>query len=431
MLSDQADSNNSMHNEEQVEDSAYSLLLSRRHFLYGTLGIGALALAAANISTPSPAFADEEEFSYLSVSNDSVFTLDDCTELPYGDAVALIGNFELPYGTLLWASNDEYAACLFPTESSKPLTKMGVLYLTSGNYATLLEAPVSMHEGFDIYDVRASERGFVWTEANILSGTWRIYTASFNGESLGEAILVDEGGEGWETPTIAAVGTHAYWQVLPIAAGPYTTENSILKRATIGSNNYDEIYHSQGRMSSPIYPLGDGLVITPRTPTDAIHHQLTLLDGSSGETRDSLVLPQGMKPLEAGYGTTGFNFSFEGIYSYGEGISNLGTYTPEKEHGAYDYENKTWFRFSKTPSSPPAWCKNHFIVKSTRSVCGVNLESRLYYAIDVESGSDSYGDYLASTGDNDSFVTYANINSKSMEGEVKKYCLVRVWTPHE
>lgn len=430
MASDQENKDGLVPHEFLAQDSKYSLLLSRRHFLYGALGLGALALANVGTRSPRLAFANEDELTYLSVPEDTVLTLDDYTEIPYVDSVAHIGNFELPYGTLLWTSRDDIAACLLPTESSKPLTQLGVLYLSSGNYAALLESAISTNEGFDIYDVRASDKGFIWTEANILSGVWRIYTASFDGSALKEAILVDEGNKDWETPTIAAVDSHAFWQILPLATGPQSTENSVLKRASFGSRTSDIMYSSEGRMSSPPYPLHDSLVITPRTSTDAVHHQLTLIDGASGDTRDSLILPQAMKPLEAGYGKTGFHFSFDGIYSYGEGIANLGTYTPQAEHGVYSYENLDWFRFNKTPSSPPAWSKNHFIVKSTRSVCGVDFENRLYYAVDVESGSDTYGDYLASTGMNQTFVTYANVHSTPIGEKEKKYCLVRVWTPH-
>ena len=32
--------------------------------------------------------------------------------------------------------------------------------------------------------------------------------------------------------------------------------------------------------------------------------------------------------MECGWGKTGFSFAFDGIYNYGEGIANLGTYLP-------------------------------------------------------------------------------------------------------
>lgn len=413
----------------QSSQSSQEILLSRRHFLYGALGVGALALAAhTSPLTSVRAFATtspDETISVLDVPEDAVSSLE-------GDAASvdsfltLAGSFELPYGTLIWTNNDSVAACLFPTEKSNPLTQAGILSLPHGSYKVLLENAIGQDKGFEIYDIRASEEGIIWTEANILSGIWRVYGARLQGNTRGEAHQLDEGDDNWETPSIAAVGSYAFWQVLPTQTGSYKTSNSVLKRADFEGQNSTVLCTSQGRMSTPLYPLKDSLVITPRTATTAVHYQLTLIDAASGETKDTLVLPQGMKPLEAGYGNTGFTFSFDSIYNYGGGIANLGTYTPLSSHDAYGYTNLSWFHFNKTPSAAPAWCNNLFIVKSKR-VCSINLANKTYGAIEVESGSDSYGDYLASTGVNETFVTFANINSKPLGGEARKYCLVRVW----
>ncbi|MDR2721687.1 MAG: hypothetical protein LBB35_02320, partial [Coriobacteriaceae bacterium] len=406
------------------------ILLSRRHFLYGAVGAGVLAASLHRGFEPVEAFADDEEVDYLVVDEESVFNLDpDCTEVAASEHMLQLGYYELPYGTLIWASGDTIAACLFPTETSKPLTKAGILSLGSGYYWTLLEAAVGSHEGFEIYDIRATEQGIIWTEANILSDVWRIYTATFNGDDIGEAAKVDEGDGDWETPTIAVVGNYAFWQVLPRLNGTKLTESSLLKRARFGSSNVDIMYVSEGRMSSPPYPLRDKIVITPRTNTDAVHHQLTLLDAETGETKDKLILPSGMKPLEAGYGNTGFTFSFDGIYNYGGGIANLGTYAPKTSKAIGDYQEKEWFHFNRSPTAAPCWCRNYFMVKSKQMVCGIILGEKSFFSFEVESGSDNYGDYLASVGMNALAVTFANINLKAIDGTVRRCCLVRVWAP--
>ncbi|MCL1799713.1 MAG: twin-arginine translocation signal domain-containing protein [Eggerthellaceae bacterium] len=406
------------------------LLISRRHFLYGALGAGALAAGLGSVARPGQAFADDEEVEYLEVPEESVFSHEpDCTLVPASELVLNVGTYELPYGTLIWANGDTVAACLFPTETAAPLTQAGILFLGNGSTTVVLEAALGTAQGFEIYDIRANEQGVVWTEANIFSNTWRIYAAPFNGEAIGEATMVDEGGSDWETPTIAAVGSHAFWQVLPHLGGEKTSEDSLLKRAAFNGGAIDTVYASEGRMSTPVYPLKDSLVITPRTSTDAIHHQLTLIEAATGAVKDTLVLPPSMKPLEAGYGSTGFTFSFDDIYSYGGGISNLGTYAPQSAKAVGNYQNQTWFHFVKSPTAPPSWCRNFFVVKSSRSVCGVDLNERKYFALDVENGSDSYGDYLASTGINGSIVTYANIDTQSTDGTTRKCCLVRIWAP--
>lgn len=412
-------------------------LITRRHFLYGALGVGAAAALAgggfALYSAAQPNDA-EEEITVLQVPEDAVSTLGDKEAIgsdELGNYVSLVGNFELPYGTLLWTNNDAIAACLLPTsESARPLTQVALLYLGSGEYPVVLEEAISQAEGFDIYDVRASEQGIIWTEANILDGIWRIYAASLNNGALGTPSLVDEGDTGWETPSIAAVGMNAFWQVLPALGGEHTSESSLLKRVRFGSGSQAEtVYSSTGRMSTPPYALSDSLVITPRTNTSTVNYQLTLLDADTCEVRDKVVLPTAMRPLEAGYGDNGFTFSFDAIYNYGGGIAKLGTYTPAQAHGTEDYDSLPWYSFTRAPTAAPAWSNGWFVVKSKQSVCGVDIGSLSYFALPLESGCDDYGDYLATTGSPSTFVTYANVNDTAIDGTTKKSCIVRVWAP--
>lgn len=62
-------------------------------------------------------------------------------------------------------------------------------------------------------------------------------------------------------------------------------------------------------------------------------------------------------------------------------------------------------------------------------VCGIDLKTNEYFALQPENGADDYGEYLATTGSQGSIVTYANIDDKPIDGDPKKYCLVRVWKP--
>lgn len=408
------------------------ILLTRRHFLYGTLGAAALAAVGGGVSVAVDYLgsSDEEEIDVLSVPESAVLDSTSLTEVTSEGCLSLIGSFELPYGTLVWANSPTVAACLLPTEAANPLTQVALLWLGSGSYPIVLEEAVGAAEGFEIYDVRATESGLIWTEADILDGVWRIYTAALNSAgTLGQPVLVDEGDAEWETPSLAVSGRWAFWQVMPNLSGSHTAEQSVLKRAAMGSADVSQIYASTGRMSTPPYGLDGAVVITPRTNTTGVHHQLTCIDAESGSVRDTMVLPQAMKPLEAGYGETGFMFSFDAIYSYGDGIANLGTYVPASAAAGGNYSDAPWFRFARTPSAPPAWCGKYLMVKSTSAVCGIDLDAQTYFALSVESGADSYGDYLASTGTGQTVVTYSNVDSKPIDGEAKKYCRVRVWTP--
>lgn len=430
-----------------------------------------------------------------------------------GGKITLSAEITLPYGTLMWATNDDIAALLLPTDTGSPLTTVSILRLSSGYYFSVLDQAVGTSEGFEIYDVRASSAGMVWTEVNILEGVWRIYGATLSDDaSVGEPHLLDQDTSDWETPSIAICGSTVFWQVMPNSDGAKKAEASTVRCAAVtggtaatstgtgsagtsgvdaddagsagtsdsssagdasdagagdasdagassdasseqsstastttsasstaspatsassttaaSTSNYQVVLTSQGRMCTSIYASDNQITVTPRVQTSGTYYQLTVIDATTRQVTDTVILPQSMKPLEAGYGQTGFMFSFEGIYSYGDGIANLGTYAPKTDVRGGNYSAAAWFHFARTPSAPPCWCGNFLVVKSTRSVVGIDLESDTYFVLDSVSGSDSYGDYLASTGNRERILVFANVNDEALSGG-EKYCSARIFT---
>ena len=404
------------------------ILLTRRHFLYGAAGIGVLAAAGAGAKAFSAARAEENALNVLKVPKDAVTESTNLTMLENGGKLYLSADVELPYGTLMWATNDDYAALLLPTDTGSPLTQVGLLRLSSGYYFTILNQAIGLAEGFEIYDVRTSDQGIVWTEVDILEGIWRIYGARLVDAVVTDPRILDTGNSDWETPSIAICGTQAFWQVLPNLDGPKKTEASTLRSASVASGEYEVVYSSNGRMCTPVYASNDQVTITPRAQADGVYHQLTVIDAASKAVLDTMILPQSMRPLEAGYGKTGFMFSFEGIYNYGEGIANLGTYAPKKDARGADPSAVPWFHFARTPSAPPCWCGDYLVVKSTRSVVCTDLVNDTYFLFDSKSGADDYGDYLASTGVRRRVLIFSNINEEGLGGGAKKYCSARIYT---
>lgn len=184
-----------------IPTSNGEILITRRQLLYGALGIGAIAAVGAGGAAISAATSNTVKIETLTVPSASVFSLDDCTEVGADTAFKLIGDFDLPLGTLVWANNESIAACLLPTATASPLTQVAILHLSSGNYETMLKAAVGASDGFEIYDVRASQSGLIWTESNILEGTWRIYAASLDSSlNLGTPRVLEEGGGDWKRP---------------------------------------------------------------------------------------------------------------------------------------------------------------------------------------------------------------------------------------
>ena len=404
--------------------------ITRRQLVYGAAAAAAVAAGVGGYTYVSSQNQENDDTAVLEVPADAVTTADDFKQGKYKNYLQLEGNFKLPYGTLVWCNSNHVAACLLPGDSANPLTQIALLWLATGSYPVVREQAVGQDEGYNIFDVRCSTKGLIWTEADILDGSWRIYTATMDEDgTIGESVLVDEGGADYETPSIAIVGSYAFWQVLPNANGEKATADSVLKRSPLGESSAVVVISSPGRMATPPYAMDDQLVVTPRTEGSSVHYQLTLLDAETCAVKDSLVLPASMKPLDAGYGKTGFTFAFDAIYDYGDGISNLGTYTPLAQPSAGAYSGAKWFRWGRTPTSAPCWCKSLFMVKSSTAVCGVDFENQKYFSLKVDSGAADYGDVLASTGNRNCIVTYSNVNTNAINKSSKQYTHVRVWKP--
>lgn len=409
-------------------------MLTRRHFLFGALGVGALAAVAAGI-TLTHGGGDDRSEGGITVPEHSVFDLDNCSEADANDCFTLIGEWELPFGTLIWTNNDAIAACLEPTEQASPLTKVSLLQLQSGNYTTVLEQAVGAADGYEIYDVRASEKGVVWTEANIMQGAWRIVCAALSSNlALSEPRVLEEGDGLLETPTIGAVGDNAYWQVMPSVSNENSrTEPSYLKRAGFSGGDAQVLHEAMGRMSCPLYASNAGVAIAARNPESRSTFDLMYFDDASGKPVDTLTLPSGMAPNALGFGPNGLSFCFESIYDYGDGISNLGTYTPAQAHqpGA-SYDGLRWFRFGRTPQASPCWCTDRWLmVKSTTAVCGIDLEQRQYCSLDVQSGCADWGDYLATSGAGNTVASIMQIDQVNAKGKTEHKAVVRVWQAYD
>ena len=94
------------------------------------------------------------DIEYLEVPESNVTTQETLTAVEdYTGYLSQLGEYDLPYGTLLWANSDSTAACLLPTEFGSPLTQIGILMLESGLIETVLEEAVGTDEHFEVYRV--------------------------------------------------------------------------------------------------------------------------------------------------------------------------------------------------------------------------------------------------------------------------------------
>lgn len=405
------------------------MLLTRRNLLIGAGALGGIALVGGlgtvAIDQLSP---QTDTVDAISVPENAVTTLDNMNVGTWTDYFQVVGNFELPGQTLVWADNDTVAACLSPTDSSNPISTIGLLYLSTGNNPTVLSEPQGLSDGFDFIDVRCSDQGIIWVESNFYDSRWAVYTAPISGAQLGTIAKVDEGDANWMAPSIAAVDGSAFWQLIPSTTGEAANDPSLVKCASFGSSDVQEVYRSNKPFATRITPADDGVVITPRASSATTYYQLTKLSSTDGSTIDQMTLPSSMTPSSVAYVESGFSFCFDSIYNYGGGIANLGTYTPMSAANPYNYNDLSWFRFSRSPLASPSWCGQWFVVKSTTAIACVNFASNTYFVFDTQSGSDDYGEYLASSGISSYIVGVSQILSPS-DSETDPYTLVRVYSP--
>lgn len=408
------------------------VLLTRRNLLIGAAAVGGIAAIGGGISLASSALDNDSsnQVSYIDVPENAVEQQGDYTLIEnYTDYVQLTGSYNLPYGTLVWADNNSVAACLIPTETASPLNTVSLLYLSSGNTTSVLDAAQGASEGFEILDVRCSENGLIWTESNPYQSRWRIYTAALSNGSAANIQQVDEGDSNWLMPSLAAISNTAFWQMSPNSSGEASSEPAVLKAVSFGSTDVQTVYSSKRSFATRLTAATDGVVITPRADSTSVHYQLTKISADSLQAVDQMTLPSSMTPDIVGYGSSGFSFGFTSIYNYGGGIANLGTYTPRSAVQENNYNNLSWFRFSRTPITSPCWCGNWFIVKSTTSLSGVHFASKSYFAIDIVSGADTYGEQLVSSGSCSSFVGLTQVIDDTNSDNNRT--LIRVFTPIE
>lgn len=402
------------------------LTLTRRHFLYGALGAGAAAIMASGA-----VLSDEGsgQGSYgIDVPESAVMQIEDLGEAGRDECFALLTEHNLPYGTLVWANGDDIACCLTPTDQASPLAQVSVMMIQTGISATVLDGAFGQDEGFEVVDARASLGGLVWVEASAMEGKWRVLCAPLSDAlTLGNARIVGEGDPSTEMPSIAAVGDCAWWQVMPPASDEKAGEKeSQLMRAKFSNGIAECVHSAPGRMACPVCPVADGVAVAAHDPRRQRTYNLLKFTNEGAEAQDRLILPSGMAPCAIGWGDCGFSFCFEGIYDYGGGISNLGTYTPIQPHKPNSsYDGLKWFRFGRTPTTGAFWCGSDWlVVKSTVSVCGVNPMKGTYCTFDTADDCADWGDHLCSTGSGSLAVTAMQLGSA---GDGKT--LVRVWQP--
>ena len=401
--------------------------LTRREFAAAAAATTAAALASAarralaaegssekdGEAQGSPSAASDEASSAKDASSggydnaiDILKTYDDETETL---AYSPIATFELPLGCVVNSDCDTRAAVLQANDSAWPLTVIGCLDYSLGAYTIVLDHPVS-GESYAPSECRLTERIIAWVETNNATDEWALYAAPFDGQpidSTEDVVQLGSGDADWLPPQFAVWENRVVWQVMPDPNGPHVTEDSRAYVWRRGSDSGSLVWSSPGRFAcAPA--INDGvLTIAPRVnASEGVYYGLTALD-LEGDNRqiDQLVLPVSVRPFFATHIGDDFAFSIEANYGYGGLLGTMGYFIGPSEG--------PFLNLTREPSAQIGFVGDCYVMRSQLLYFVVDVRRRRYGRISSVSNCVDYGDYPASSGTSQLFVTYAAVKDAS------------------
>lgn len=388
--------------------------VSRREFLSGALGAGAVLATGTLVLTAGCSSKKEDDLeavvaknaqdadiATLKVSVDQLVESADFEEAPVSDYLVLESSWDLPKGSLVYVCSKQSALVLVPGASTEALIKLAFLNLSNGELTVAMEHALKHDEDYVIYDARASDTALIWVECNMQTAHWQVYCSTLANGILGDPQLIDEGQIEYEPPLLCVSDDKVYWTYMPDPLGPANQEDSFLKATKVRDIDPQVVYTSHGRMITN--PLASEGIITlvPRVDTDNVYYQLTALKVDDDSIVAVSILPQAMKVNEAIYMSDAFTFCTENNYDYAEGLAYFGTYR--------DLGDGTYLHVNKMPTSAAALFNENLILRSTKNAVGIDIANRRFFVIELIPNSADYGDILAAWGVQDKVVIYSTV----------------------
>ncbi len=378
---------------------------SRRSLFKGaaaaTAALGAVSLVGCGSDGGSDKVSGEPQV----ITDDSKIT--DVVEEYKNVDNALAAQFawDIPLGTVPFHSEGAWAALLEAPSSARSINTLGIISLASGARTTLISEPTK-GAAYGFHDVRCGETVYAWIEMNYATGDWALLAQELtNGALSGDAVELDRGDADWEPARFAVAEGRVIWQKMPLASGSKRAEFSHCHVWAFGDAKAKDLYESPGRFATWPRVSGGYLTVTPRVNTeDGTFYGLTAIDLSNGKAVDQLVMPQNVSPFEAVYMNGVFAFSVEANYGYGGSLGNMGTFIG-REGGPFVY-------LSREPLAGVAGKGSRYLIKARSSHFVVDTDARTYAVLTAPDKAIDYGDYPASEGETDRFVTYATVRGE-------------------
>lgn len=378
--------------------------ITRRGFVLGGAAAGAATLLAGCSSKTGT--SDDTAGEPQVIKDDSkIVSITDEYEAVDID-LEPTASWTLPLGTLLYYCDGDVSAAMMAPASAQHANTLGVLSLSDGSLTALVEDPVE-GTGYAFYDVRATDNVFAWIEMNYANSAWKLYAQGLSGVSrTGDAVELDRGGKDYDPPLFTAYGSSVIWYKMPASGGSKTSSDSYCYRQSLDESKPETVWKSTGRFASAPRVSDGILTITPRVRNDeGVYYGMTAIDLADGNNtkRAQLVLPSSVSPFEAVYMGDRFVFSIEATYSGVGSLGNMGTYIGN-EGGPYLF-------LSREPLACAAGKKNKFLVKVQSSHFLIDTSAKTYGSLLSPDRALEYGDYPATAGKSDTFLTYATVRN--------------------
>jgi len=377
--------------------------VTRRTFVAASAAATAATAAALELAGCSSSTTTHDTTGEPQVITDESKIVDVLSDYESADAnLEAQASWDLPLGTVPIHCGGSWAALLMAPASAKAVNTLGALSLSSGSPVTLVSEAAS-GTAYGFHDVRCSDGAFGWVEMNYGTGDWVLMGQAFSaGQLTGLPVQLDQGNADWEPPRLTATGSSIIWQKMPFASGSKRAEKSHCYRWTVGDDGGEKLIESSGRFATFPRVSNGVLTVAPRVNADeGVYYGLTAINLSDGSTVDQLVMPQTVSPFEAVYMDNTFAFSVEANYSSGGSLGNMGTFIG-REGGPYIY-------LSREPLACVAGKGSRYFVKAQSSHFILDASAQTYAVLTAPDKTLEYGDYPASEGIVDQFVTYATV----------------------
>ena len=175
----------------------------------------------------------------------------------------------------------------------------------------------------------------------------------------------------------------------------------------MGDNDHITVWESLGHFATQPRVCNNVLTISPRVRADeGTYYGMTAVDLSDSNFRqlDQLVLPAASVPSRLSTWAIPSLSLSRASYNGAGSLGNMGTFVG-REGGPYIY-------VSREPAACPAARTAQYIVKTRASYYVVNTQEETYAVLSCPDRSLDYGEYPASEGTCDQFLTYATVKNE-------------------